>query len=186
MRKIALALAGVAALSITAPAHAAVVTTNYGFTGSAGSGTFTLSCDNPASFFGSCTLDTFDFMLGSTLFTTVNTGIQRQVVGLSVQAYVIGGTVSGVTGVNAVAGADDFFFALSPSGFTGTNTLTYFIAGNPGLSQAQITISEAQTSPVPEPATWAMMLLGFGVIGFEMRRRNTGDMRTSGVEAQIV
>ena len=24
---------------------------------------------------------------------------------------------------------------------------------------------------VPEPATWAMMLLGFGAVGFAMRRR---------------
>jgi hypothetical protein len=26
--------------------------------------------------------------------------------------------------------------------------------------------------PVPEPATWALMLLGFGGIGMAMRRRN--------------
>ena len=26
-------------------------------------------------------------------------------------------------------------------------------------------------SPVPEPATWAMMLLGFGAVGYAMRRR---------------
>ena len=30
------------------------------------------------------------------------------------------------------------------------------------------------TSAVPEPGTWAMMLLGFGAIGFSMRRRRTG------------
>ena len=28
------------------------------------------------------------------------------------------------------------------------------------------------SSAVPEPATWAMMLLGFGAIGFSLRRRN--------------
>jgi hypothetical protein len=28
----------------------------------------------------------------------------------------------------------------------------------------------AQSASVPEPATWAMMLLGFGAIGFAMRR----------------
>jgi hypothetical protein len=27
---------------------------------------------------------------------------------------------------------------------------------------------------VPEPATWAMFLLGFGAIGFTMRRRRAG------------
>ena len=27
------------------------------------------------------------------------------------------------------------------------------------------------TAAVPEPGTWAMMLLGFGAIGFSMRRR---------------
>ncbi|HEV2044556.1 MAG TPA: PEPxxWA-CTERM sorting domain-containing protein, partial [Sphingomicrobium sp.] len=26
-------------------------------------------------------------------------------------------------------------------------------------------------TPVPEPATWAMMLVGFGAIGIGMRRR---------------
>jgi hypothetical protein len=30
-------------------------------------------------------------------------------------------------------------------------------------------------SAVPEPATWAMMLLGFGAIGFSMRRRRAAD-----------
>ena len=29
------------------------------------------------------------------------------------------------------------------------------------------------TAPVPEPATWAMMLVGFGGIGFAMRRRKS-------------
>ena len=29
----------------------------------------------------------------------------------------------------------------------------------------------ALTAAVPEPATWAMMLLGFGAIGFQMRRK---------------
>ena len=32
----------------------------------------------------------------------------------------------------------------------------------------------AVTGAVPEPATWAMMLLGFGGIGMVMRRRRTG------------
>jgi hypothetical protein len=30
---------------------------------------------------------------------------------------------------------------------------------------------------VPEPSTWAMMLLGFGAIGFAMRRRKDWTVR---------
>ena len=33
---------------------------------------------------------------------------------------------------------------------------------------------EAQAAPVPEPATWAMMIAGFGVAGFALRRRKAG------------
>jgi len=33
------------------------------------------------------------------------------------------------------------------------------------------TASFPVSAGVPEPATWAMMLLGFGAIGFAMRRR---------------
>lgn len=38
------------------------------------------------------------------------------------------------------------------------------------LDNYQITIAEVN-SAVPEPATWAMILLGFGAIGGSMRRR---------------
>ena len=31
----------------------------------------------------------------------------------------------------------------------------------------------AQTAAVPEPGTWAMMILGFGVVGASLRRRRT-------------
>ena len=38
----------------------------------------------------------------------------------------------------------------------------------PGAPAGTLTINEAVG--VPEPATWSMMLLGFGAIGFKMRR----------------
>ena len=40
-------------------------------------------------------------------------------------------------------------------------------AGGAGSLGGSITIRQA----VPEPGTWAMMLLGFGAVGFAMRRR---------------
>ncbi|WP_114227940.1 MULTISPECIES: FxDxF family PEP-CTERM protein [Sphingomonas] len=36
------------------------------------------------------------------------------------------------------------------------------------------TLSFGATPAVPEPATWALMLLGFGAVGFSMRRRQAG------------
>ncbi len=36
---------------------------------------------------------------------------------------------------------------------------------------ANLTVSTSVSSAVPEPATWAMMIVGFSVIGFSIRRR---------------
>lgn len=46
-----------------------------------------------------------------------------------------------------------FFDGATPTGFTGS------------------WITSFQPSAVPEPSTWAMMLLGFGAVGFALRRR---------------
>ncbi|MES2904680.1 MAG: PEPxxWA-CTERM sorting domain-containing protein [Pseudomonadota bacterium] len=59
-------------------------------------------------------------------------------------------------------------FAGSPSNPTfllGTFNLTSIVSGN-----STLTISQA-VAAVPEPSTWAMMLLGFGAIGIASRRR---------------
>lgn len=51
------------------------------------------------------------------------------------------------------------FPTLSTSGGYGPN----------GILNASFSVGEA-VAPVPEPATWAMMLIGFGIIGVGMRR----------------
>lgn len=40
-----------------------------------------------------------------------------------------------------------------------------------------VTLGAAVPGGVPEPATWAMMLLGFGAIGFAVRRRRKQELR---------
>lgn len=53
---------------------------------------------------------------------------------------------------------------------SGTNAGTLTVTGSP-------TTTEPPTSAVPEPTTWAMMLAGFGTVGFAMRRRRKGAPR---------
>jgi hypothetical protein len=52
------------------------------------------------------------------------------------------------------------FMTTVPNGFVDFKQLRLVLAGG--------------TAPVPEPATWGMMLLGFAGIGMAMRRRRSG------------
>ena len=93
--------------------------------------------------------------------------------------------------LNAVIGTDIFnkLTPINPTGpasfaFTGVTTnsgsakvgsVLYTVLAsngpNPGLADIKF------TGEVPEPATWALMLLGFGMVGFAMRKRS--DVRTT-------
>jgi hypothetical protein len=57
----------------------------------------------------------------------------------------------------------------------GPGTFTLNIQGTPGTQNGSLSGNVAFTAAaaVPEPGTWAMMLLGFGAIGFSMRRRRS-------------
>ncbi len=70
-------------------------------------------------------------------------------------------------------------YSLSNVAFAnGANTLTFSYSGvGQGIGDEAwrirgLTVNgDPQTSAVPEPATWAMMLIGFGMVGAGMRRR---------------
>lgn len=64
----------------------------------------------------------------------------------------------------------------------GNNTVLYlFDFGTAGANSVNLNqqgwsnavLIPGGTPPVPEPGTWAMMLLGFGAIGFALRRRRS-------------
>ena len=42
---------------------------------------------------------------------------------------------------------------------------------------AGVTLTQEAVAAVPEPSTWAMMLIGFGAVGFSMRRRKASNGR---------
>lgn len=105
----------------------------------------------------------------------------------------ISGTANGdtITGLSTYASADQALFdtinGIVPdfSGFAFATSTNMFSIGDTGLGD--IGITDVNSNPngyccgthpltlnisaaVPEPATWAMMLLGFGAMGFAMRR----------------
>jgi PEP-CTERM motif len=73
------------------------------------------------------------------------------------------------------------FICFGPGGglcnFGSGNGVTYFVGGSTYAVQnyagVQIIGTSTPVGPaVPEPATWGMMLAGFGIVGAAMRRRN--------------
>ena len=61
------------------------------------------------------------------------------------------------------------------SGFVAGNNVLSFVVSDFGAPSALLvsglTGTANATAAVPEPATWAMMTLGFGAMGFAMRRK---------------
>ncbi|MBX3623319.1 MAG: PEP-CTERM sorting domain-containing protein [Rhizobacter sp.] len=68
---------------------------------------------------------------------------------------------------STTAGWTHYSFMTEAAGDTG---LLFALRGVPG-SNFGMSIQNVQVSPVPEPATYAMLLAGLGAIGFVGRRR---------------
>lgn len=167
-RTLAAALVASAALSLTAPAQAAVTITNFTVTGPAGSGSFSLAFNNGTSTYSLSALN-FTLVGGTVTFDTSNSGV----IVISPNILEIGGSVYGVgnfTGEIAHP-VDDFAFEFDPSVISQSgpsNSLSYAL-GNPptpgGIAYSSLSITQ-----LPEPSTWAMMLFGFSGIGIAIRR----------------
>ena len=88
-----------------------------------------------------------------------------------------------IPGVNYEFGAGQQFASVgSPVTLRLSQSFGYSVAGGPTYGPNRlgaVTIGGAATPAVPEPATWAMLIFGFGVIGAALRRR--GGVRTTGV-----
>jgi hypothetical protein len=70
------------------------------------------------------------------------------------------------------------FYYFSPNAFTATGTQgqgSYAFT----FSGATNAVFSAAVAPVPEPATWAMMLMGFGMVGYGLRSRRKSSVRVT-------
>ena len=89
-------------------------------------------------------------------------------------------SLNGGNAINTTNGFSGLTAFSFNSGFVaGLNTLTFTVidtGGRPaGLLVSGLSgTADVAAAAVPEPATWGMMLLGFGMVGFAARRRNAG------------
>jgi hypothetical protein len=115
-----------------------------------------------------------DGVLGTADDVYVTSGLATQLVdafvgrgsGNSLAAYCPGCTIAQQQ--QAIDDAAAYF--TGPTTFTGTYTL-----GNTSGSNSFL-INPSVTAGVPEPTTWAMMMLGFGLIGAAVRRRRSDEV----------
>jgi hypothetical protein len=81
-------------------------------------------------------------------------------------------TLNGVNFNILATGTQEFRNLLNQVIVAGANN-TIFVSGTTGGNGAfSGNLSFAATSAVPEPTTWAMMLVGFGAVGYSMRTRS--------------
>lgn len=168
-----------AALTTAMPATAATSLTKYDFAGTATratsgnpvpitalSGSMTLSYDDVARTFG---LTDLSMMLGSYRFDMGNTGLTWN----NGPTLLIGGLVGGID--RADGGTYDFhaFLDTSDGALTQIPVLQYNIPTVSDFfdSRNMTFTSTPVAAMVPEAATWAMMVIGFGALGASLRRR---------------
>lgn len=93
---------------------------------------------------------------------------------------------STITGLASVTGSDNFYYLTDKFvsgnglGFTtaaGTSANLFDSAGQYRINTTNpfqsgfVTATSTAVAAVPEPASWAMLILGMGAVGFAMRRR---------------
>jgi hypothetical protein len=176
MRKLLYSAAAAAALAISSTANAAIVVTvpsppvytpptSGGLIGQVAAG-----ATNNDSF-------TFNIIGSPALFSgqLSNTGISSGPGNLNFTNIVLDG-MAGLFSLVTVPGSAETWACCTPNGNgtvllgTGSHTLTYTVTNTSNVLGTYAGNFNFAAAPVPEPATWGMMLLGFAGIGFAMRR----------------
>lgn len=108
------------------------------------------------------------------LIATLNGNISRQVFGTNTANGVgqsnapttlsYSNSLAGLFGVSGALTAATLNFHVDDTGYLDNSGSFLITSGAP-------VDTTAANAAVPEPATWAMMMLGFGAVGYAMRRR---------------
>ena len=181
MRKLALGLLGAVALTAASSANAAVVInaggTTVDVTGPTtvdGGINFSLGYSDSGS--SSPFLETLQWnntlsgIYGITLSTTAAVAGGANDVDI-LAAYLSGGSIVGNLSLLPDTDNTDLNEDYSLNALLDAGTYTLTIEGTRGTTGSFGGNVAFTAQAVPEPATWGMMLMGFGVVGFAMRRR---------------
>jgi hypothetical protein len=167
MRKVLLGAAAGAAMLLSSTGASAQTVSITGPSGTFGNTSVTCDNGNPT---GPCAFtDTINFttpsgfqLLNSTLSASETADPLTFISFSSI-------TLNGVSFEQVATGTADFYRLFNQVLVSGGNNVIN-IAGTTG-GDAAYSGTLTFAAAVPEPSTWAMMLLGFGAIGFSMRRK---------------
>ena len=176
IRLLSLAGIGAAALVALSPAaHAQATGGTVTFANDPGAGaSFTTSFSDSNLTLPSFTETlTFTTATAGTVSISLNTSTTDATNDTDFTSVMLTGTGLGA-GIAIPQTSDDPLEARGLAGLgLGIGTFTLTIQGTPGTQSGSFggSVAFAAQSAVPEPATWGMMLLGFGAVGFSMRRK---------------
>jgi hypothetical protein len=136
--------------------------TEYSVGGPYAAGTFSLQFNNVTS---SYSLSALDITIG-TSFDGSDTVLRTSGSNLVLDGLPFGGIV--------VPGYDGFAIAFDPAAPFQTTAYNFTLAATQNdTGFGELTIAEIDGPPgVPEPSTWAMIILGFGILGSAVRQQN--------------
>lgn len=177
-------LLGLAALACAAPASAANVLTNAGFesgslapwtslntpfvtSAEARSGTYSVAA------FAADQIRQDFAAVATSLVSEVSIWVKRQGGPFDSYAFYYDDNTSQNFLINGIGQGDDWlYFNLTSNLAAGKNLNGFSIFGtSPGPAYFDDVLIDVGGGVVPEPATWAVLVLGFGVMGGAMRRR---------------
>ena len=127
---------------------------------------------------GEGTLSVVDLILGHTydvsFFAAARTGFDPLPVSLSFDGTSVGTFTPTSTAFTAFSGFD-----FTADETTGTLTFAGLNATPSAANDLNTAVDAVSVASVPEPGIWAMMIMGFGLVGFGLRYRRKQPVRVS-------